>query len=236
MNDNLPPLPCPFCGEQPKTTERPDNIDGTQFFFAVGCYCGTYSASAHKMAVRNTPEQAMSDAISAWNTRAAIERQSVPAGWYITKAEAVADAEEQAALAAAPQPQPVQPTPTIKDYLIVQSTVPLPADFLQFWQAINPKAMTRRVLALTAWNISKHEAKKQFKTMTISKTFDNSNAENLTILDLSDKVFLRDLSTQAKEMAESPGCTPAWAATYMALEASASMLADLIENTEVRDA
>ena len=140
------------------------------------------------------------------------------------------------ALAAAPQPQPVQQTPTIKDYLIVQSTVPLPADFLQFWQAINPKAMTRRVLALTAWNISKHEAKKQFKTMTISKTFDNSNAENLTILDLSDKVFLRDLSTQAKEMAESPGCTPAWAATYMALEASASMLADLIENTEVRDA
>lgn len=134
------------------------------------------------------------------------------------------------------QPQPVQPTPTIKDYLIIQSTVPLPADFLQFWQSINPKAMTRRVLALTAWNISKHEAKKQFKTMTISKTFDNSNAENLTILDLSDKVFLRDLSTQAKEMAESPGCAPAWAATYMALEASASMLADLIENTEVRDA
>ena len=181
------------------------------------------------------------DAIAALSeARAAIERHNVPDLNRLTpfvgglgKAilqELIED------MAAAPQPQPVQPTPTIKDYLIVQSTVPLPADFLQFWQAINPKAMTRRVLALTAWNISKHEAKKQFKTMTISKTFDNSNAENLTILDLSDKVFLRDLSTQAKEMAESPGCTPAWAATYMALEASASMLADLIENTEVRDA
>ena len=175
--------------------------------------------------------------------RAAIERQSVPdlnrlAPFVSGLGKAILQEliEGMAAIAAAPQPQPVQPTPTIKDYLIVQSTVPLPADFLQFWQAINPKAMTRRVLALTAWNISKHEAKKQFKTMTISKTFDNSNAENLTILDLSDKVFLRDLSTQAKEMAESPGCAPAWAATYMALEASASMLADLIENTEVRDA
>ena len=49
------------------------------------------------------------DAWEVWQARAAIERQSVPTGWYITKAEAMADAEEQAiALAAAPQPEPVQ--------------------------------------------------------------------------------------------------------------------------------
>lgn len=62
-------LPCPFCGGNPDIIERPDNIDGTQFFFAVACYCGGYSATAHKMAVRSTPEQAKADAIAAWNTR-----------------------------------------------------------------------------------------------------------------------------------------------------------------------
>lgn len=63
-------LPCPFCGGSPTTTERPDNIDGTQFFCAIACYCGRHSACAHKMAVRKTPEIAKADAIAAWNTRA----------------------------------------------------------------------------------------------------------------------------------------------------------------------
>ncbi len=62
-------LPCPFCGGAPTTIERPDNIDGTQFFYAIACYCGRYSACAHKMAVRKTPEIAKADAIAAWNTR-----------------------------------------------------------------------------------------------------------------------------------------------------------------------
>ena len=62
-------LPCPFCGGSPTTIERPDNIDGTQFFCAIACYCGRHSACAHKMAVRKTPEIAKADAIAAWNTR-----------------------------------------------------------------------------------------------------------------------------------------------------------------------
>jgi len=61
---------CPFCGDEPRTIERPDNIDGTEFFYAVMCYCGGYSATAHKMATRKTPEQAKVDAIEAWNRRA----------------------------------------------------------------------------------------------------------------------------------------------------------------------
>lgn len=60
---------CPFCGGAPTTIERPDNIDGTQFFYAIACYCGRHSACAHKMAVRKTPEIAKADAIAAWNTR-----------------------------------------------------------------------------------------------------------------------------------------------------------------------
>lgn len=60
---------CPFCGCAPTIVERPDNIDGTQFFCAFACYCGGYSACAHKMAVRKTPEIAKADAIAAWNTR-----------------------------------------------------------------------------------------------------------------------------------------------------------------------
>lgn len=67
-NDEL--IPCPFCDGEPRTIERPDNITGTKFFFSVACYCGGYSACAHKMAVRETPEQAKRDAIAAWNTRA----------------------------------------------------------------------------------------------------------------------------------------------------------------------
>lgn len=62
-------LPCPFCGGTPTTIERPDNIDGTQFFYAIACYCGRHSACAHKMAVRKTPEIAKADAVAAWNTR-----------------------------------------------------------------------------------------------------------------------------------------------------------------------
>lgn len=60
---------CPFCGGAPTTIERPDNIDGTQFFYAIACYCGRHSACAHKMAVRKTPEIAKAAAIAAWNRR-----------------------------------------------------------------------------------------------------------------------------------------------------------------------
>lgn len=64
-------IPCPFCGGAPRVIERPDNIDGTRFFFGVACYCGGSSACAHKMAIRDTAEQAKASASEAWNRRAA---------------------------------------------------------------------------------------------------------------------------------------------------------------------
>lgn len=76
MTDPTELLPCPFCGGAPTTIERPDNSDGTQFFYAIACYCGRYSACAHKMAVRKTPEIAKADAIAAWNTRTPQPTQS----------------------------------------------------------------------------------------------------------------------------------------------------------------
>jgi Lar family restriction alleviation protein len=79
----LPALkPCPFCGGTPSVIERPDNIDGTEFFCAVSCYCAGYLACAHKMARRPTPEQAKDEAIAAWNRRASLEAAlAVPAQW-----------------------------------------------------------------------------------------------------------------------------------------------------------
>ena len=64
-----PLKPCPFCGETPKVTERPDNIDGTEFFAAVACYCGGYSATAHKMVLAKTQAEATAKATAAWNRR-----------------------------------------------------------------------------------------------------------------------------------------------------------------------
>lgn len=84
MTDNLPPLlPCPFCGGAPKTIERPDNIDGTEFVYAVSCCCDSYSARAHQLERRKTPEQAKSAATEAWNRRPG----AVPAGWVMVPVE-----------------------------------------------------------------------------------------------------------------------------------------------------
>mgnify|MGYP003616783220 FL=1 len=62
-------LPCPFCGGAPRLTSRPDNQDGTEFYSAVACYCGGYSACAHKMAVAPTQAEADALARAAWNAR-----------------------------------------------------------------------------------------------------------------------------------------------------------------------
>jgi Lar family restriction alleviation protein len=64
------PKPCPFCGSEPSTSERPDNIDGTEFVCVVACYCGGHSATAHKMARRKTQSEATEAAHLAWNRRA----------------------------------------------------------------------------------------------------------------------------------------------------------------------
>ena len=61
--------PCPFCGEAPHVTARPDNATQTEFFAAVACYCGGYSACAHKMAFAPTRAEAEALAFAAWNER-----------------------------------------------------------------------------------------------------------------------------------------------------------------------
>ena len=90
-------LPCPFCGCAPTTIERPDNIDGTQFFYAIACYCGHHSACAHKMAVRKTPEIAKADAIAAWNTRAPQPTQAQAGAVPLDEARRLFDAGWKAA-------------------------------------------------------------------------------------------------------------------------------------------
>jgi Lar family restriction alleviation protein len=62
--------PCPFCGASAKLTSRPDNSECTEFIGIVSCFCGGYSACAHKMAMRATQEEANAAVIEAWNTRA----------------------------------------------------------------------------------------------------------------------------------------------------------------------
>ena len=70
MSDAL--KPCPFCGERPQLTVRPDNADATTYFAAVVCYCDSYSACAHKMATAPNADEAEAAARAAWNRRAAL--------------------------------------------------------------------------------------------------------------------------------------------------------------------
>ena len=70
MSDAL--KPCPFCGERPQLTVRPDNADATTYFAAVVCYCDSYSACAHKMATAPEADEAEAAARAAWNRRAAL--------------------------------------------------------------------------------------------------------------------------------------------------------------------
>lgn len=190
--------------------------------------------------------------------RAAIEAdraQRVPDGWKLVRVDALlrwkaAFAEELSAwdidpplhhvqtshdeidsVLSAPQPAPTQPAQAAqqKGRTISEQK----AGFEQFWKSINPQAMSRRNLAKTAWNISHSTSRKN--AMSIYDQFDGSSAENLCVLDIGDKSFLREIAAHAKERGELLGTTPAWQATYAALEASASMLADLIEQTEVKN-
>lgn len=62
--------PCPFCGERPRLTLRPDDAEAKTYFAAVACYCGGYSACAHKMATAATADEAEAKVRAAWNCRA----------------------------------------------------------------------------------------------------------------------------------------------------------------------
>ena len=70
--------PCPFCGSRPTLTVRPNNAEASEYFAAVSCFCGGYSACAHKMAT--APEAADAEAMVrvAWNGRAAEAAQPEP--------------------------------------------------------------------------------------------------------------------------------------------------------------
>lgn len=77
LNDQLGQPPeraelaaCPFCGERPRLTLRPDDAEATTYFAAVACYCGGYSACAHKMATATTADEAEAKVRAAWNCRA----------------------------------------------------------------------------------------------------------------------------------------------------------------------
>jgi Lar family restriction alleviation protein len=66
-------LPCPFCGGAPVSFGRPAT-DGERnkqhrYMFFIACYCGGYSATAHKMGLGETPEEAEQNAGAKWNTR-----------------------------------------------------------------------------------------------------------------------------------------------------------------------
>lgn len=61
--------PCPFCGRRVHMGSRPNNAAETEHIAFVGCYCGGYSACAHKMAVAKTAAEAEKIARRAWNTR-----------------------------------------------------------------------------------------------------------------------------------------------------------------------
>ena len=75
--------PCPFCGARPHLTVRPDNAEATTYFAAVGCYCGGYSACAHKMATAPEADKAEALACAAWNRRALSAQPPAPSvpGW-----------------------------------------------------------------------------------------------------------------------------------------------------------
>ena len=64
-------LPCPFCGEPasaPKSRrESTDPRDGYVAFMA--CFCGGYSATAHRMGRGGTEQESVQDVINLWNTR-----------------------------------------------------------------------------------------------------------------------------------------------------------------------
>jgi C4-type Zn-finger protein len=61
---------CPFCGREPKVTQRPSTIsEDKSYFVSVSCMCGGYSACAYKSASAETGEEALVAAAILWNSR-----------------------------------------------------------------------------------------------------------------------------------------------------------------------
>lgn len=70
---DIPVMPCPFCGNEPRSTGRPatagEKYGDERFVHFIACYCGGYSATAHKMGSGRTARSAERDAAAKWNTR-----------------------------------------------------------------------------------------------------------------------------------------------------------------------
>ena len=63
-------LGCPFCGQPPKSHGRKCTAgDPHKFVHILSCFCGGYSATAHRTGYGNTAEAAEQDAAANWNTR-----------------------------------------------------------------------------------------------------------------------------------------------------------------------
>lgn len=67
-------LPCPFCGRKPRSNGRAGSTSEAKFVHFVVCFCGGYSACAHKMGRGDTPEEAERSAIELWNSRAGYDK------------------------------------------------------------------------------------------------------------------------------------------------------------------
>lgn len=62
--------PCPFCGGEATISTRQSTGEASEDFVAfAACYCGGYSATAHRMGKGVTEKEAREDVVSKWNRR-----------------------------------------------------------------------------------------------------------------------------------------------------------------------
>lgn len=71
---------CPFCKREPAITQRAAG-DREGFACFIACMCGGYSARAHQYGYGLTPEEALSEATTRWNTRALPVSAGEPVGY-----------------------------------------------------------------------------------------------------------------------------------------------------------
>jgi hypothetical protein len=89
----------------------------------------------------------------------------------------------------------------------------------------------RKTLAALAWRISHQQTKKRINQMKASQAFDDGGAQDLTILNVHSKNFLKELAVHAREACDV--VVPEWAEKYGSLASAAEELVKMIERTEV---
>ncbi len=55
--------PCPFCGQQPRLTDRASNHTASGWLYIVSCCCGGHKANAHQIS------ETFEEVRKRWNTR-----------------------------------------------------------------------------------------------------------------------------------------------------------------------